>query len=336
MKSRVTLILLLIIVIVGVVTGNIIEKNKPCEKIGYALDTQIRIVVYDKGDFSKTVEDAYSEILRLDSLLSNFNEKSQTYILNEKKELEVSDELLSIIKSGIDITDKTNGSFDITIFPLSEIWDYKKATVPEILQIKEAKSKVSASNIEITENKVALKNDAKIDVSSTAKGYIADYVISFLKAHGVKNALVDAGGNIKVIGSPDKKGKGFKIGIKDPDKDESISLGVITLKDKSIVTSGVYERNFDFDGTTYHHIIDPFTGYPADSDVLGVSVISDSSINADGIATSIVVMGAEKGLALVEETKDLECIIIKKDNTIVTSSGVKNFKITSSIYKIGG
>lgn len=336
MKNKVIWISLIFVIISGVIVGFVVDKSKPIEKIGYALDTQIRIVVYDKGEYSKILDNAYNEILRLDKLLSNFNEKSETYILNEKKELEVSDELKKVIESGIEITDKTKGSFDITIFPLSELWNYKKAIVPTIREIETEKRKVGISNIEISGNKIILKNDAKIDVSSTAKGFIADYIIDYLKSNGIKNALVDAGGNIKVIGVPDKEKSGFKIGIKDPGNKSSLTLGFLKLKDKSIVTSGIYERNFTYNNKTYHHIVDPATGYPSESDVVSASVISKSSVNADGYATAIVVMGAEKGLELVEKTNDLECIIVKKDNTIIVSSGISDFELSSSNYKIGG
>lgn len=336
MKKKIVWISFIAVIITGVVIGSFVDKNKPLEKIGYALDTQIRIVVYDKGDHKTILDNAYNEILRLDKQLSNFNKESETYILNEKKTLEVSNELKEVIESGIDITSKTGGNFDLTIFPLSGLWNYKNAIVPDKEEIELAKEKIGISNIEISGNKITLKNDAKIDVSSTAKGYIADYIIDYLKYNGVKNALVDAGGNIKVMGTPGSKSDSFKIGIKDPDKSSSLVLGFVKLKDKSIVTSGIYERYFTYEDKAYHHIVDPKTGYPSESDVISVSVISKSSVNADGYATAIVVMGGQKGLELVEKTKDIECIIVKKDNTIITSSGVSDFELTNRNYKIGG
>lgn len=326
----------LIIIFIGILWGNSTNLSKPYEKIGYALDTQIRIVVYDKGVDSDIVNKAYNEILRLEKILSNFNESSETCILNKKGELTVSDELKSVILSGIEITNKTYKNYDLTIYPLSEIWNYKNKKVPSTDKISDAKSLVGIENVKVSGCKVTLLNNAKIDVSSLAKGYIADRVIDLLKKEGIKNALVDAGGNIKVLGSAKGKNTPFKIGIKDPNKKETDSLGYIELKDKSIVTSGIYERNFTYEGKLYHHIIDPYTGYPSESDVVSASVICENSMIADAYATAIVVMGTDKGLKLIEENKDLECIIVKKDNTIILSSGIENFKLTNDNYKIGG
>ena len=320
----------------GIIWGSYTDNNKPYEKIGYALDTQIRIVVYDKGIDTDILNKAYNEILRLEKVLSNFNNNSETYILNKNKELTVSDELKSIILSGIEITNKTSKNYDLTIYPLSEIWNYKNKNVPHPDKIKEVKSLVGIENVKVDGCKVTLLNNAKIDVSSLAKGYIADSVIDLLKNNGIKNALVDAGGNIKVMGSVKGEGSSFKIGIKDPNSKETQSLGYIELKDKSIVTSGIYERNFTYNDKIYHHIIDPKTGYPSENDVVSASVICENSMIADAYATGVVVMGADKGLKLIEENKDLECIIVKKDNTIIVSSGIKNFKLTNDDYKIGG
>lgn len=330
------IIILILLIFAGIIWGNYTDNNKPAEKIGYALDTQIRIVVYDKGANSDILNKAYDEILRLEKVLSNFNESSETYILNKNKELIVSDELKSIILSGIEITNKTGNNYDLTIYPLSELWDYKNKTVPDKYKIQEAKNLVGIENVLISDCKVTLLNNSKIDVSSLAKGYIADKVIELLKNNGIKNALIDAGGNIKVTGSPNKKNDSFKIGIKDPGKKEAESLGYLNLKDKSIVTSGIYERNFTYEDKTYHHIIDPWTGYPSESDVVSASVICENSMIADAYATAIVVMGADKGLKLIQENKDLECIIVKKDNTVLISDGIKDFRLTRDSYKIGG
>lgn len=322
-----------IILVIGLILSSS-NHNKPIEKIGYAMDTQIRIVVYDNDADEKVLEGAYSEILRLDKLLSNFNEESETRKLNTEKELAVSDELLDVIKKGKEISEKTLGAYDLTVYPLTKMWHYKNIYVPSDAEIKEALIKVDYSNIEISENRVILRNNAEIDLSSIAKGYVADCIIDYLKDNGIEDALVDAGGNIKVTGSPYKdKKEGFYIGIQDPARDTGIPLGEMKIHNEAVVTSGIYERNFKKDGKTYHHIIDTKTGYPSESDVVSVSVISEDSAVADAYATAVVVMGSEKGLELIESESGLECIIIKKDNTIVLSDGVKNFEITNKDYK---
>ena len=320
------------------VTGILLSQNnssKPEEKIGYAMDTQVRMVIYDKNKDENIINEAYNEMVRLDKLFSNFNENSQTSILNRKKECVVSDEFAEIIAKSKEISEKTNGAFDLTVYPLTKMWHYKNVYVPGDGEIVTAKQKIDYRNIVTDGNKVTLKNDAEIDVSSIAKGYIADRVLEFLSEKGIENALVDAGGNIKVMGSPSKnKNNGFVIGIQDPKKSTGIPLGQITIKDTSVVTSGIYERNFEKDGKFYHHIIDIKTGYPSESDVLSVSVITEESAVADAYATAIVVMGAKEGLKLIEETDGLECIIVRKDNKIMLSEGAKTFVLTNDEYTV--
>lgn len=332
MKKKIFLFVLLAAVL-GILIGYNSNLSKPTEKIGYALDTQIRIIVYDKNVDKEIVNGAYDEILRLDRLLSNYNKESETARLNRVKNISACDELKTILSEGVAVSGITKGNYDITIFPLVKIWNYKNARVPDPEEIEIAKQKVDYRNIEINGNEITLKNDCEIDVSSIAKGYIADFVIEYLKERNVKSALVDAGGNIKVMGSPGGKNKYFNIGIKDPDLNSGLTLGNIKLNDKSIVTSGIYERNFTYKDKTYHHIIDAKTGYPSESDVVSVSVISRSSMLADAYATGIVVMGANEGLNLIENTPDTECIIVTKDKKIIISSGVKDFEITNGNYR---
>ena len=317
---------IVLILILGVLWGSFLNTSGTYEKIGYALDTQIRIVVYDKKDYTLAVEEAYNEILRLDKLFSNFNEQSETYKLNKNKELAVSDELLSLIKLGMEITEATDGVYDLTVYPLTTLWDYKKENVPQKEEIKKAKAKIGISNIDIDGNKVILSNECEIDVSSIAKGYIADYIIDLLKSKGVKNALVDAGGNIKVLGNSPKNKDGFIIGIKSPFEEMGQTVGSITVKDKAVVTSGIYERNFEKDGKMYHHIIDISTGYPSDSDLVSATVISDNSAKADAYATALVIMGSKKAMEFIENNPHIEGILITKDKEILVSDDSINFK----------
>ncbi len=317
---------ILLFLVAGVLYGALLSPPRTTEKIGYALDTQIRIVVYDGDDCSEIVDAAYGEILRLDKLFSNFNENSETFRLNKYKELTVSSELLELIQLGINITEDTRGIYDLTVYPLSSIWNYKEQNVPEEAAIISAKEKIGISNIEIDGNTVKLKNESEIDVSSIAKGYIADYIIDFLKEKGIKNALVDAGGNIKTLGNSFKSKEGFIIGIKSPFEEMGQTVGSITVKNKSVVTSGIYERKFSQNGREYHHIIDINTGYPSESDIISATVISESSAIADAYATALIIMGAEEGMKFIENNSLIEGILITKDKRILTSSGVHNFK----------
>lgn len=334
MKKKVILLIALCIVLAGVVYLSTKIDNSPVEKIGYALDTQIRIVIYDRGADKNISEEAYNEILRLDKLLSNFNTGSETYKLNQVKKLVVSDELKEILSMAKMISEDTGGAYDVTVYPLTKLWNFKKEYVPSDNEIKKAQASVNIENLIISGNEVTLLNNAEVDISSIAKGYIADKIINLLKDRGIRNALVDAGGNIKVMGNSDLKiSSGFKIGIQDPHKDTGVPFGNIVLKDSSVVTSGIYERNFVADGEFYHHILDTKTGRPTVNEVISVSVICENSAKADAYATAVMVLGSEKGLELINSHDDMECIIVRDDNTVVTSGGVANFTINGNNYK---
>jgi thiamine biosynthesis lipoprotein len=326
-----------IMLVAGLILSSSNRKDS-FEKIGYSMDTQIRMVVYDRDFDESILEDAYKEMLRLDKSLSNFNEESETTKLNRDKSISPSNELYEIVKEGKEISEKTNGAYDITIYPLTRMWHYKNIYVPAQLEIASAKEKISYKNIDISEDNITLKNDAMLDLSSITKGYIADKILEYLKSRGVEHALVDAGGNITVCGSPSRRGTdGFAIGIQDPDRSIGTPLGQIGIVDTAVVTSGIYERNFEKDGKVYHHIIDPKTGYPSESDVKSVSIICKKSSTADCYATAIVVMGKDKGLSLVNATDGMECIIVTKDNKIYLSDGMEDsFVLTSENYEIAG
>ncbi len=333
-RKELFLAILGIALVAGLILSSANRKNS-FEKIGYSMDTQIRMVVYDRNFDESILEDAYNEMLRLDKSLSNFNEESETSKLNREKSIVPSTELYEIVKEGMAVSEKTEGAYDITIYPLTRMWHYKNIYVPAEEEIISAKERVSFKNVSVSKENITLKNDAMIDLSSITKGYIADKILDYLKERGVKHALVDAGGNIAVCGSPSgRESDGFAIGIQDPDRSIGTPLGQIGIVDTSVVTSGIYERNFKKDGKLYHHIIDPKTGYPSESDVKSASVIYKKSSVADCYATAIVVMGKDRGLSLVNNTDGMECIIVTKDNKIHLSDGMDNFVLTSDKYEI--
>ena len=168
------------------------------------------------------------------------------------------------------------------------------------------------------------KNNAKIDLGAIAKGYIADKVAEFLESKGVTSAVVDLGGNIVVIGEKGESidnpvGTEFKVGIADPNSEGL--LGLLECKDKTVVTSGTYERYFELDGKRYHHVLDTKTGYPADTDLLAVTIVADKghSVDCDGLSTSCLALGKEKGLKLIQGLDGVQAIFIDKDGKVTKS-----------------
>ncbi len=292
-----------------------------CSKSGQTSETRFLLdtVVTISADCSQElINQAFEKISDYEKLFSVTVKNSDVSKLNSAKNsefTEVSKETYELIGSCVHYSELTGGKFDITVRPLTKIWDFKLKTVPSTDEISEALRRVGYESIEESDGKINL-NGASIDLGAAAKGYIADKTAQYLKNSGVKNAVLNLGGNIVCIG------KKIRIAIKKPFSESEYS-GYINIKDKSVVTSGIYERYFESSGEIYHHIIDPKTGYPANTDVSSATVISSSSLDADILSTCIVLSGSEDGLKLIENTSGAQAIIIKRNGEILYSSGLK-------------
>ena len=160
----------------------------------------------------------------------------------------------------------------------------------------------------------------EIDLGAIAKGYIADRVQQWLRQQGVTQALINLGGNVQTLGAPPHEPQGWQIGLKKPFADDNALLGVIEVREKSVVTSGIYERYFEQQGRCWHHIFDPRTGYPLDNELLSVTVISDRSLDGDIYTTLLYGMGTEQGLNWLASQSDIDAIFVTRDRQIVCSS----------------
>ena len=195
--------------------------------------------------------------------------------------------------------------------------------------MKEAVSHVDYRNIEIEGNEIRLTDpETEINLGGIAKGYIADKVAEYLESHGVVSAIVDLGGNIVALGGKSAQlvisgdETEFRVGIKNPNAEDGSLLGIVPCKDRTVVTSGTYERYFEKDGVKYHHILDVKTGYPVDRSVLSVTVIAarGSSADCDGLSTACLALGVEKGMALVKSLDGFEAIFVDTDGNVTATS----------------
>jgi thiamine biosynthesis lipoprotein len=174
----------------------------------------------------------------------------------------------------------------------------------------------------------------KVDLGAIAKGYAADEVARILKENGVKHAIINLGGNVMTIGG-NPNGKPWRIGIQDPYNPRGEYLGILPIKDKTVVTSGTYERYFIENGKRYHHILDPDTGYPTDNKLDSVSIITDKSIDGDGLSTSTLLLGLDEGMKLIEKLENVEAIFVTSDKQVYVSSGLKkDFTLTNPAFKL--
>lgn len=273
-------------------SGCSLESKYDCEF--FAMDTVMTINAYGSNSES-AVKAAQNEINRLDKLLSIQSENSEIFKLNQSKEMTVSEDTLTLITRSKELYTLTDGAFDITCEPLTREWGFYsglKNKVPSQKAIETALEDVGAEHIKIENSTVTLDKNTSLDLGGIAKGFASQKAAEILKEYGVTSALMSLGGNVRAVGSkPD--GESWSVAVTDPD-DNSKSIGTLKISDKAVVTSGGYQRYFEENGQIYHHIIDTKTGYPADSGLKSVTIVSENDTLADALSTALFVMGLEK------------------------------------------
>jgi thiamine biosynthesis lipoprotein len=256
-----------------------------------------------------------------DSEISRFNRFKEA-----GRKFKVSDDFFQVMRAGQTIYRLSEGAWDATVNPLVELWGFgsgpRKNKAPSQSEIAALLPDVGFSNIEILAPGFLLKKRAEvsIDLSSIAKGYGVDQVADVLRKNGFKNYLVEIGGEILAAGHRKDGGK-WRIGINRPQAEAAFNevYKVVELSNRAFATSGDYRNFFEVNGVRYSHVIDPRTGYPVSNGVVSVSIIADTCTLADGLATAVMVMGADKGLDLINRLAGVEGLIIvkKKDGTLV-------------------
>ena len=318
------------------------SKNEKYQKQLFAMDTYMEFTAYGRGG-QQAVEKAAKEVQRLDALLSAQNEESQVYALNQRGSLEVSDDLAEIIQRGKEIFQETDGLFDDTIYPVMKLWGFPTGNyhVPTAAEVQKKLALVDGNKVEIqtrdSDEKgrdskekakfVTLGADQQIDFGGIAKGYTGQKLAELFQEYGVSSALVSLGGNIQAIGTkPD--GNSWKVGIRDPKGGQQDYIGVLSVENQAVVTSGGYERYFEENGETYIHIINPRTGYPADGDLLSVTIVSKDGTLADGMSTALYIMGYEKACQFWRQHREeFNVILVTDDGKIHISENLKgNFQ----------
>ncbi len=296
--------------------------EKKASSTEFAMNTVISLTVYgDKAD--EAINAAFDEIKRVEKLLSCHIENSEISKINKSAHIapvDVSDETIAILKKALAFSEKTNGAFDITVKPLVDLWDItsENPAIPPKEQIETTLSLVGYENIIINGNAVSIaKEGMQIDLGGAAKGYCADKAVQVLKSFGIKNAILDLGGNIYAMGK-NEQGKNWRIGLQDPSLKRGDHFAIEELSDKTAVTSGSYERYFEKEGKIYHHILDPKTGMPADGGLISVTVISDNSFEADMLSTAVFVMGEDEFKKIAQDFEFEKIITVDKYNNART------------------
>lgn len=300
----------------------------------FAFDTVIDITIYgEHDDVFDTMEEAIDDY---EARLSVTEETSEIAMLNKSggEYKKVSTDVYNIINSAKRVHDMTDGAFDISVYPLVKAWGFTtdEYRVPNQDEIERLKLNVNSNNIMLDSDtlSVRLTTGMQIDLGGIAKGYISSKMISSMEKSGVESAIVSLGGNVQVLGTkPD--GSAWRVGIQHPDYSDCY-IGVLSLINEAAITSGGYQRYFVQDGKTYHHIINPATGAPAETDIVSVTVVTDKPIDGDGLSTAFFVMGTEKTLRFLDENPEYKAVILTNDYDLLVSKELKNsFEVSDNM-----
>jgi len=293
--------------------------------VGFHMDTVITLTGYCDEEL---LNKALSLCGEYEQLLSRTVPGSDIWNINhaEGEPVAVSDRTAQLLKLALDVCEKSGGALDITIAPAVDLWDFKsgEAAIPAQEDIAAAMELVDHTKVKLDGNTVTVPAGMGIDLGAVAKGYMADGVKEFLRDNGVESAALNFGGNVIAMGGkPD--GSGWNIGIQDPAAPTGDSIEVLSVQERSVVTSGVYQRGFDLNGVRYHHILDSETGYPVQNGVASVTIISDKSALGDALSTACFIMGRD-GIAFAE-SMGAEAVIIYSDGTMECTAGAEELLI---------
>lgn len=316
--------------------------TEPLSRNTFVLGTVVTTTLYDHQS-EKLLDQVDEKLQTLEDTLSI--NKTGTLIdeinLNAgKSPVPVDTATYNLIEKGLYYSELTHGSFDITVGPIVKLWNigFPEARIPSEEEINAKRNLVGYENVVLNKDSQTVyltKEGMMLDLGGIGKGYAADEVTTLLKDAGVEHAIINLGGNIYTLG--DKPGdQPWTIGVQDPFNPRGKTIGTIKVKNKSVVTSGIYERYIeDESGKQYHHILSPKTGYPYENEIAGVTIISDTSTDGDALSTAIFSMGIEEGLKFVESLDGIDAIFVSTDSKVYVSSDIKeHFNLTSPAFTL--
>ena len=293
------------------------------------MGTLVEITVFEKekNKAQLAIQNAFKEIQRLEGLMSTHIPGSEVSKINQAAGLQpvsVSPEVFEVIERATYWAGLTDGALDISVGPIQELWQFNgdHPSLPDKAAIEQRLAKVGYGKILLENQTVFLSEKGmQLHLGAIAKGYAVDQAANTLQKNNIQHAFINAGGDLKTLGNrPDKTA--WKIGLQHPRKPESI-LASFSLSGKSVATSGDYQRYFEFEGTRYHHILNPKTGYPV-TGMTSATVVTDSVMDADALSTALFVMGAKKGLAFIDSLKNAEGLIVDQNKSPQLSKGMKD------------
>lgn len=341
--KRICASFIILILLLSLMTGCISHAEAYHDKSFFAMDTIITIRVFGDRSAKKAMNKAIDRIKEIEKHMSSTYKDSDVFKINKAAGVEpvkVNDDTFYVIKKALEYGQLSDGALDITVRPIVELWGITSDNprVPSKEEIDEKLALVDYRKVVLDEENKTVFLEEKgmgIDLGAIAKGYAADEAVRILREAGVKNALLNLGGNVITIGgNPD--GRPWRIGIQDPRSQETGEphFAIVGIADATVVSSGDYERYieevYEKTGERYHHIFDPKTGYPADKGLIASTIISSSSIDADALSTILFIMGYEEGFKLIEKLDNVEAIAVTANKEVYITEGLKGSLIQSN------
>jgi len=311
----------------------IISAPKTYSQNGVYFDTLINVTIYDssKEHADLVLNKCFKLCEKYENLFDERNPSSDISRLNNSKtnEIILDHETITLLQAGLQFSAISNGRFDITIYPVSSLWDFHEATAHRPLdeEINDALSHVDYTKLKLdSSNNSASFSDPKscVDTGGIAKGYISDRIAEYLSSEGISAAIINIGGEIKLIGSKPDSSK-YHIGITDPFNTNETILGLSLDGNTAVATSGTYERVITIDNKSYHHILDSSTGYPAKTDLVSATIICENAVDADTLCTISIIYGSNDAIDFLENIDNTEGILVKENGEIVMTSNASQY-----------
>lgn len=334
----IVLIVLCVIYFTRFANPNALKKTAEAESVTateFKLNT-IVTVTFSHPNGDQLLKDVMALCDKYENIFSRTKEGSEIYKLNhgtlekDGNAFVLSPECAELAAKGLEYSELSGGAFDITIEPVSSQWDFTSESkkIPSETDIADSLPLVDYKNVNLDGNRLTFaKEGMGLDLGAIAKGYIADKMKEFLVENGVESGIINLGGNVLCIGEK-QKNTPFRIGIQKPFAGRSETIATIAISDRSVVSSGIYERYFEKNGKLYHHILNPKTGYPYDNSLVAVTIISDKSVDGDALSTTCFALGLERGMELIDSLADVHAVFITDDYKLHYS---KDFKKAISV-----
>lgn len=287
----------------------------------FAMDTLMDLTIYGSEE---ALEGAKTRITALERRLSVTDENSEIFAINRDGGGIITGDARELLAQALELCDRTEGALDISIYPAVKAWGFTTGScqVPSAGELNRLVQNVDYRNVILEDGFVRLSQGMEIDLGSVAKGYLGRELAEALRQQGVTSGILNLGGNVQAIGSkPD--GSAWNVGVQNPQGEGY--LGVLQIRDQAVVTSGGYERYFEQDGQTYWHILNPETGYPAQSGLISVTVIGSDGLVCDGLSTALFVMGLDRATEFWKTSDDFEAIFVTESGDVYLTQGIEPF-----------